>query len=847
VFVSLSGSPRRLRDVVLTVYVLGFACMAVAALYARSGGDKGSGSHVGLAAGLVAASELAVMHLRFGGERYTYTWSEAAVILGLVLIPFPHLVLVAPLAVALTHSLSGRQPMKVYYNAFSAAIAITIARFAMVAVSGHSTVGASTGWRHWVGLASAAAVFSAVNSATTTAAVSASQGVPLGSVLRRHLPATLGVLGGNTLVAALLLQIRWNAATVAMLPVLLALLYTTYRGNLSAREDRDTWRELEAASKDLASLDVDEVARVAAARSLRLARADEVEILLRAHDGPGIEHYHLGASGEIIQTHTDASVLDVLDLQSGALVSSVSESLSSGVTTSSHALVLGLDSPESDQALGALRLQFRSGVRLTDRERQVLVTFGRSVAASVYNAQLYERTREASRRHEHEATHDSLTGLPNRALLVRRAAEYLSAPDAAVSLLLVDLDHFKSINDTLGHPTGDRLLQAAAQRLQAVLRQTDTIARLGGDEFAILLPDTQATDDAERVAKAVLTALATPVIVDGLRLSVEGSVGIAHYPADSQNTDELLAHADIALYQAKTARGSSRTYSRDHDDSSVSRLTLAAELRTALARDELILHFQPQHSISEGRLVAAEALVRWHHPQRGLLPPSEFISLAEDSGLAHDFTMYVLNKAIREAASWRELGAELHVSVNLSARNLLDPALPSAVASALARHALPASALVLEITERTMMSELEVVERVLGELRQLGIQLSVDDFGTGYSSMTFLTRAAVNELKVDRNFVSRMTVSESDAAIVRATVELGHGLGLRVVAEGVEDAETLARLHALGCDIAQGFHLDRPMPADAFRARILVSDPPVPRIAEQRRPQEARVVALRQR
>jgi diguanylate cyclase len=788
-----------------------------------------------------------VMHLRFGGERYTYTWSEAAVILGLVLIPFPHLVLVAPLAVALTHSLSGRQPMKVYYNAFSAAIAITIARFAMVAVSGHSTVGASTGWRHWVGLASAAAVFSAVNSATTTAAVSASQGVPLGSVLRRHLPATLGVLGGNTLVAALLLQIRWNAATVAMLPVLLALLYTTYRGNLSAREDRDTWRELEAASKDLASLDVDEVARVAAARSLRLARADEVEILLRAHDGPGIEHYHLGASGEIIQTHTDASVLDVLDLQSGALVSSVSESLSSGVTTSSHALVLGLDSPESDQALGALRLQFRSGVRLTDRERQVLVTFGRSVAASVYNAQLYERTREASRRHEHEATHDSLTGLPNRALLVRRAAEYLSAPDAAVSLLLVDLDHFKSINDTLGHPTGDRLLQAAAQRLQAVLRQTDTIARLGGDEFAILLPDTQATDDAERVAKAVLTALATPVIVDGLRLSVEGSVGIAHYPADSQNTDELLAHADIALYQAKTARGSSRTYSRDHDDSSVSRLTLAAELRTALARDELILHFQPQHSISEGRLVAAEALVRWHHPQRGLLPPSEFISLAEDSGLAHDFTMYVLNKAIREAASWRELGAELHVSVNLSARNLLDPALPSAVASALARHALPASALVLEITERTMMSELEVVERVLGELRQLGIQLSVDDFGTGYSSMTFLTRAAVNELKVDRNFVSRMTVSESDAAIVRATVELGHGLGLRVVAEGVEDAETLARLHALGCDIAQGFHLDRPMPADAFRARILVSDPPVPRIAEQRRPQEARVVALRQR
>jgi predicted signal transduction protein with EAL and GGDEF domain len=383
--------------------------------------------------------------------------------------------------------------------------------------------------------------------------------------------------------------------------------------------------------------------------------------------------------------------------------------------------------------------------------------------------------------------------------------------------------------------------------LQAVLRQTDTIARLGGDEFAILLPDTQDADDAERVAKAVLAALATPVLVDGLRLSVEGSVGIAHYPADSGNVDELLAHADIALYQAKTARGSSRTYSRDHDDSSVSRLTLAAELRTALARDELVLHFQSQHSVADGRLVAAEALVRWHHPQRGLLPPSEFISLAEDSGLAHDFTNYVLNKAIREAATWRDLGADLHVSVNLSARNLLDPALPSAVASALQRYGLPPSALVLEITERTMMSELEVVERVLGELRQLGVQLSVDDFGTGFSSMTFLTRSAVNELKVDRDFVSRMTVSESDAAIVRATVELGHGLGLRVVAEGVEDAETLAALNALGCDIAQGFYLDRPMPADAFRARILTSDPAVGRIAPQRAPREAQVVALRQR
>jgi EAL domain-containing protein (putative c-di-GMP-specific phosphodiesterase class I) len=322
------------------------------------------------------------------------------------------------------------------------------------------------------------------------------------------------------------------------------------------------------------------------------------------------------------------------------------------------------------------------------------------------------------------------------------------------------------------------------------------------------------------VAARLLSVLAEPVSFDGLRLSIEGSVGVACYPADASSFDELLRRADVALYQAKTSRGSFSHYRVDRDESSLHRLALAAELRTALAEDQLVVHFQPQFDLSTGSAVGAEALVRWQHPHRGLLAPDAFISAVEHSGLIRDFTMVVLEKAVAECASWAADGSSLTVAVNLSARNLLDSELPVDVGRVLLRHGLPADRLVLEITETTMMSELEVVEEVLGSLRTMGVQLSVDDFGTGYSSLAFLQRVAVNEVKIDRSFVSGLRGSESDRALVRATVQLAHSLGARAVGEGVEDEHLAEALRELGCDFAQGYHLGRPMPAEALRAAL---------------------------
>jgi EAL domain-containing protein (putative c-di-GMP-specific phosphodiesterase class I) len=327
----------------------------------------------------------------------------------------------------------------------------------------------------------------------------------------------------------------------------------------------------------------------------------------------------------------------------------------------------------------------------------------------------------------------------------------------------------------------------------------------------------RSTEHADAVAARLLDVLAQPVTFDGLRLSIEGSVGVACYPQDASSFDELLRRADVALYQAKMSRGSFSHYRVDRDESSLHRLALAAELRTALAEDQFVVHFQPQFDLTTARPVGAEALVRWQHPLRGLLAPAAFVSAAEHSGLVRDFTMMVLEKAVAECASWTGDGAAMTVAVNLSARNLLDSELSLDVGRVLLRHGLRPERLILEITETTMMSELDVVEEVLGALRTMGVQLSVDDFGTGYSSLAFLQRVAVNEVKIDRSFVAGMAGSDSDRALVRATVQLAHSLGARAVGEGVEDEVLAEELRALGCDFAQGYHLGRPMPADQLR------------------------------
>jgi diguanylate cyclase len=428
---------------------------------------------------------------------------------------------------------------------------------------------------------------------------------------------------------------------------------------------------------------------------------------------------------------------------------------------------------------------------------------------------------------QHQALHDPLTGLPNRELFGDRVEQAIRASDRGLqpaSLLLLDLDRFKDVNDTLGHHHGDRLLGEVAARLTGTLRAVDTVARLGGDEFAVLLPDATA-DGAAAVAQKVRAALHQPLTLDGVGLDLDASIGIAVYPDHGGDAAELLQHADVAMYAAKQAHAGFVVYDPAVDQHSPKRLALLGGLRRALERDELVLHYQPKADLHTGKVLGAEALVRWHHPAHGLLGPGEFIPLAERTGLIHPLTRWVLDAALRQAAAWRRAGHQLSVAVNVSTRSLLDREFPDQVADRLTAWEVPATSLVLEVTESAVMADPVLALEILGRLHALGVGLALDDFGTGYSSMAYLKALPVDELKVDRSFVGQMATSNSDAVIVRSTIDLGHNLGLHVVAEGVENQATWEELAALGCDTAQGYHLGRPMPADELEQWLRVAAP----------------------
>jgi diguanylate cyclase len=418
---------------------------------------------------------------------------------------------------------------------------------------------------------------------------------------------------------------------------------------------------------------------------------------------------------------------------------------------------------------------------------------------------------------QHEALHDGLTGLPNRTLLRDRTDQVIRQSDRELvpaALLLLDLDRFKEVNDTLGHHYGDQLLVQVANRLRGRLREVDTVARLGGDEFAVLLPTIATVEGAVAVAGKLQAAFDEPFRLDDLALDVETSIGVALYPEHASDPDELLQRAEIAMYVAKDTHAGYVLFDPKLDQHSARRLTLLGELRRAIDNRQLVLHYQPKVDAHSGQLLGVEALVRWQHPEHGLIPPNDFIPLAERTGLISPLTTYVLDAALRQCHQWRQAGHELAIAVNVSARSLLDLAFPNQVASLLARWEVPARLLMVEITESTIMADPTHALEILGQLNAMGVQIAIDDFGTGYSSMAHLKTLPVHELKVDRSFVSQMTSSTRDAVIVRSTVDLGRNLGLRVVAEGVEDVLTSQELDALGCDAIQGYYISRPVPPD---------------------------------
>jgi diguanylate cyclase (GGDEF)-like protein/PAS domain S-box-containing protein/excisionase family DNA binding protein len=426
----------------------------------------------------------------------------------------------------------------------------------------------------------------------------------------------------------------------------------------------------------------------------------------------------------------------------------------------------------------------------------------------------------------HQALHDALTGLPNRTLLHDRLAQALGAARRErhpLALLLLDLNCFKEVNDTFGHAAGDRLLQQIAARLQDALQPADTVARLGGDEFAVLRPGDDATG-ATLIVQKLLATLEAPVVVEGQALPSQASIGVALFPEHGDDAQTLLRHADVAMYSAKQAHRPYAVYAPAQDPYSPSRLDLIAALRQAIALGALRLHYQPKLAVASGAVCGVEALVRWQHPQYGLIPPDQFICLAEQTGLIAPLTRWVLEAALRQCRRWQRRGLPLALAVNLSMWDVHDPEFPDNIAHFLRATNVPPDALRVELTESTIMADADHALDVLTRLAALGVRLSVDDFGTGYSSLSYLKRLPVDEIKIDRSFVQHMATQSHDAAIVASTIGLGRGLGLRVVAEGVEDRQTWDLLAGLGCDVVQGYYVSRPLPALAF-ARWLRTAP----------------------
>src|SRR4051794_37445001 len=425
------------------------------------------------------------------------------------------------------------------------------------------------------------------------------------------------------------------------------------------------------------------------------------------------------------------------------------------------------------------------------------------------------RQAEENRR---QALHDPLTGLPNRRSLYEQLEKLVARPGGRpLALLVADLDGFKELNDTLGHHAGDLVLSELGPRVTKAVPEAELLARTGGDEFAVITFGADPT----AIAARFRAALDDPFVIDGISLTVQASVGIARWPEHGDDARALIQRADVAMYQAKAQQCGWLEYEAARDGHSRTRLALAGELRRAISDSELVVHYQPKADLARGEVISVEALVRWQHPELGLLPPGRFVPMAEQTGQIRPLTLFVLDAAAAQAREWEDVGLQLAVAVNLAMANLIDSKLPDDVAAVLAKYKLPPSRLILEITENVVMADPARTLAILERLRSLGVGLSLDDFGTGHSSLAYLRQLQVDELKIDRSFVTDMMSESQNAAIVRSTIELAHAVGLRIVAEGVEDADTLFELKAMGADEVQGFYLSPAVPPSEIVAMLM--------------------------
>ena len=633
------------------------------------------------------------------------------------------------------------------------------------------------------------------------------------------------------LVAVVALVADRRAATLLAVAGVLLLAYQGY-GSLRQRHHHlerlhDFTRTVTRAEQ------VDEILRLVLREAAGQLRAETAELLLHdpargdarrlvrlaVEDGGSVHVQALDRAGTLFQVPDGAVAVHPRPIREPGLREEAAER---GLRDAVTAIL-----PGPRNAIGALLVGNRVGGAGTfdAEDGRLLEALANQAAVALEKARLIDRLRMEVAERRIQALYDRLTGLGNRRWFLEELAGAIEArPGGGLAVFLLDLDRFKEINDTLGYEAGDRLLLEVSERLVATTAGTGMVARLGGDEFAVLSRGVGDPGAAAALAERLWAALDPPVRMDGIDLEVSASVGIACWPEHGDDPDLLLRRAEVAMYQAKAGHGGVVAYEEARDPSNPDRLALVGELRAAIDAGALTVIYQPKLELASGRIVGAEALARWPHPARGAVLPDVFIPIAEHTGQIAALTRLVLIDALQSCRRWRDAGLDLGVAVNISARGLLVARLVEEVAGLLAATGLPPSALTLEVTEGQVMTDFEQAVGTLRRLDDLGVHLAVDDFGTGYSSLAYLRELPVDEVKIDKSFVFGMASNADDEAIVEAAVTLGHILGLRVVSEGVNDAETRRRLAAMGCDLVQGFHIGRPVPPDELLQQVLLAD-----------------------
>ncbi|MFG2061885.1 putative bifunctional diguanylate cyclase/phosphodiesterase [Micromonospora sp. NPDC048871] len=742
---------------------------------------------------LVALGFIFKVRIRIRSTNHHIAWTETAIVIGLVVAPPSVVILATGFGVAIATTLIRLPPIKQFFGIGKNMLVATAASLVLQLFQWPPTNSdiAST----IVPLTAAYLAAVLLDEFVTLPVIAMATGTSLGKLFREdwglRLAATVTRL---VVIIGTVLMIKTDIRMLLAVPPLVLCLHLLYLARVRTRTEQQAWQRLAQTTDALNVVKLDEVLTTAVTRAAELFSADEVEVELRD-------------DARLVRGNSEGISYDGPTTEAPATPGTV--------------VPAPLEGHDRSIDVGELRLRFRGTVQLNERERYTLRTFASALCTAVRNAQAYAELARVAQAHAHAAAHDALTGLANRRQLLDEGNKQLHQrhADGVTALVLIDLNHFKEVNDTLGHAAGDQMLIQVAERLRAAASTGDLVARLGGDEFAVLLRTLPAPAVAAPRAETLLAALHEPFHIEGLQISVEASGGIAVAPA-AGGMVELLRRADVAMYQAKRAGQRVATYASARDTADLGRLALGGELPRAVADQEFIVNFQPIVDLGTGEVIAAEALARWRHPAHGMIDPLRFLETVERSGLLPAFAEAILDQALIAAGTWRDAGFDVPVAVNVSPRSLLDARFPGAVLARLRAHDLPPDRLMLELTETLTLSQLDVVDQVLTRLRDSGVRLALDDFGTGYSSLSLLSRIPVHELKIDRSFVTAMESSTEAAAIVRSTLDLGRSLNLAVVAEGVEREPQRRALWELGCVAGQGHLFARPLAAGALLATL---------------------------